>query len=89
MSKVEIFTYPMDDYPINPHDIPLEKSFPHLKPEERGAMREFLDGYCEIAWQVWERLEDECAVGKEKETNFMKIRKVVDIIKKEHRENGA
>jgi hypothetical protein len=77
----------MDDYPIDPHTIPLEEAFPHLKPEERGAMREFLDGYCEFAWQVWERLEGERAAGEV--PTFMKIRKVTDIIKKKYRENAA
>jgi len=39
----------MNDYPIGSHTISLERAFPRLKPEEREAMREFLDGYCEIA----------------------------------------
>lgn len=77
----------MDDEPVDPHTIPLEKAFPHLKPEEREAMREFLGGYCEVAWQVWERLENERAGGSE--PSIMKIRKVADIIKKDHKENAA
>ncbi len=49
----------MDDYPIGFQNTPLELLFPSLKPEERAEMRDLLDDYCEIAWQVWERLESE------------------------------
>ena len=51
----------MTHKPIDPHNIPLEELFPTLKPERRDEMRDFLDGYAEVAWQVWERMEHEWA----------------------------
>jgi hypothetical protein len=66
----------MNHRPGDPHTIPLKALFPYLQPEERQAMRDFLDGYCEVAWQVWERLEGEPGARN------IKIGKVVDIIKK-------
>ena len=52
-----MLTASMNEKVIDPHDIPLEELFPTLKPEQREEMKDFLDGYCEIALQVWERLE--------------------------------
>lgn len=45
--------------PRDPHEIPLEQLFPSLPAEQRIEMRDFLDDYCEIALQVFERLEHE------------------------------
>jgi hypothetical protein len=73
----------MNNQPIDPHDIPLEVLFPSLKPEERRAMRDLLDDYCEVAWQVWNRLEsDPLARNK-----ALKI--VADIVKREPKKNAA
>jgi hypothetical protein len=56
----------MNESPLDPHDIPLEKLFPKLKPEQREPMRDFLDGYLEVALQVWERIERD---AKKRDTN--------------------
>ena len=45
--------------PRDPHEIDLGKLFPSLQAAKRGEMRDFLDDYCEIALQVFERLERE------------------------------
>lgn len=45
--------------PRHPHEIDLSVLFPSLPEDRREEMREFLDGYCEIALQVFERLERE------------------------------
>lgn len=45
--------------PRNPHEIDLDLLFPSLSEDRREEMRDFLDGYCEIALQVFERLERE------------------------------
>lgn len=45
--------------PRDPHEIDLCLLFPSLPKERREEMRDFLDGYCEIALQVFERLERE------------------------------
>jgi hypothetical protein len=45
--------------PRDPHEIDLALLFPSLPEDRRGEMRDFLDGYCEIALQVFERLERE------------------------------
>jgi hypothetical protein len=45
--------------PRDPHDIELSLVFPTLPENRREEMRDFLDGYCEIALQVFERLERE------------------------------
>ena len=43
----------------NPHEIALGESFPSLPQEMREEMRSFLDDYCEIALQIYERIERE------------------------------
>jgi hypothetical protein len=43
--------------PRDPHEIDLGMLFPSLPEDRREEMRDFLDGYCEIALQVFERLE--------------------------------
>jgi hypothetical protein len=43
----------------DPHEIDLAALFPSLPADRREEMRDFLDGYCEIALQVFERLERE------------------------------
>jgi hypothetical protein len=43
--------------PRDPHEIDLGLLFPSLPEDRREEMRDFLDGYCEIALQVFERLE--------------------------------
>ena len=43
----------------NPHEIALSEFFPSLPQERREEMRSFLDDYCEIALQIFERLERE------------------------------
>lgn len=43
----------------NPHEIALNELFPSLPQERREEMRDFLDDYCEIALQIFERLERE------------------------------
>jgi hypothetical protein len=45
--------------PRDPHEIDLAVLFPSLPQDRRKEMRDFLDGYCEIALQVFERLERE------------------------------
>ena len=45
--------------PRDPHEIELAVLFPSLPEDRREEMRDFLDGYCEIALQVFERLERE------------------------------
>jgi len=45
--------------PRDPHEIDLSLVFPSLPEDRREEMRDFLDGYCEIALQVFERLERE------------------------------
>jgi hypothetical protein len=45
--------------PRDPHEIDLAVLFPSLPEHRRKEMRDFLDGYCEIALQVFERLERE------------------------------
>ncbi len=45
--------------PRDPHEIDLGLLFPSLPEDRREEMRDFLDGYCEIALQVFERLERE------------------------------
>jgi ribosome recycling factor len=45
--------------PRDPHEIDLAVLFPSLPEDRRKEMRDFLDGYCEIALQVLERLERE------------------------------
>jgi hypothetical protein len=45
--------------PRDPHEIDLAVLFPSLPDNRRKEMRDFLDGYCEIALQVFERLERE------------------------------
>jgi len=41
----------------DPHEIDLAVLFPTLPEDRREEMRDFLDEYCEIALQVFERLE--------------------------------
>jgi hypothetical protein len=43
----------------DPHEIDLTVLFPSLPEDRRQEMRDFLDGYSEIALQVFERLERE------------------------------
>jgi hypothetical protein len=45
--------------PRDPHEIDLAVLFPSLPEDRREEMRDFLDGYCEVALQVFERLERE------------------------------
>jgi len=45
--------------PRDPHEIELTLLFPSLPEGRREEMRDFLDEYCEIALQVFERLERE------------------------------
>jgi hypothetical protein len=45
--------------PRDPHEIDLNLLFPSLPQDQRNEMRDFLDDYCEIALQVFERLERE------------------------------
>lgn len=45
--------------PIDPHEIDLAELFPSLPADQRVEMRDFLDGYCEIALKVFERMERE------------------------------
>jgi hypothetical protein len=45
--------------PPDPHDIDLAVLFPSLPEDQREEMRDFLDGYCEVALLVFERLERE------------------------------
>ena len=45
--------------PRDPHEVDLALLFPSLPEHRREEMREFLDEYCEIALQVFERLERE------------------------------
>lgn len=45
--------------PRDLHVIDSEKVLPSLPESEREEMRAFLDDYCEIAFQVFERLERE------------------------------
>lgn len=45
--------------PRDPHEIDLAVLFPSLPEEQREEMRDFLDGYCEVALQVFRRLERE------------------------------
>ena len=45
--------------PRDPHEIDLSLLFPSLPEDRREEMRDFLDEYCEIALQVFERLERE------------------------------
>jgi hypothetical protein len=45
--------------PRDPHEVDLGFFFPSLPEERREEVRDFLDGYCEIALQVFERLERE------------------------------
>jgi hypothetical protein len=47
----------------DPHEIDLAELFPSLPPERRQEMRDFLDGYCEIAYEIFERLERERSTG--------------------------
>lgn len=42
---------------IDPHDFDLGLLFPSLPEDQRADMRSFLDGYCEVALEVFERLE--------------------------------
>lgn len=49
--------------PRDPHEIDLGLLFPSLPEHRREEMRDFLDGYCEIALQVFERLERERQAG--------------------------
>ena len=49
--------------PRDPHEIDLGLLFPSLPEDRREEMRDFLDGYCEIALQVFERLERERLSG--------------------------
>jgi hypothetical protein len=45
--------------PRDPHEIDLSVLFPSLPEDRREEMRDFLDGYCEIALEVFERIERE------------------------------
>ena len=56
--SVNQFT-PMDLPYISPDDVYIDDLFPSLTPEERAAKKEFLLGYFEIAYQIFERLERE------------------------------
>ena len=49
--------------PRDPHEIELSLLFPSLPENRREEIRDFLDGYCEIALQVFERLERERLSG--------------------------
>jgi len=69
----------MEYLPRDPHDIPLEELFPSLPADQRQEMRDFLDDYCAIAWQIWERLEAEHEADKELCTTRPDT--VIDIIK--------
>ena len=44
---------------LDPHEIDLAVLFPSLPAGRREDMRNLLDGYCEVAYQVFERLERE------------------------------
>jgi hypothetical protein len=43
----------------DPHEIDLAVLFPSLPSDRREEMRDLLDGYCEVAYRVFERLERE------------------------------
>lgn len=43
----------------NPHEIATSELFPSLPQARREEMRDFLDDYCEIALQIFERIERE------------------------------
>ena len=45
--------------PRDPHQIELGQLLPSLPEDRREEMRDFLDGYCEIALQIFERMERE------------------------------
>lgn len=45
--------------PRDPHNIDLEIPFASLPPESRQEMRDFLEDYCSIALEIFERLERE------------------------------
>ncbi len=49
--------------PRDPHEIDLAELFPTLSAEKREGLREFLDRYCEVAYRVFERLEQERKLG--------------------------
>ena len=42
---------------FDPHEIDLAVLFPSLPADRREEMRDFLDGYCEVAYRVFARLE--------------------------------
>ena len=44
---------------FDPHEIDLAILFPSLPASRREDMRDLLDGYCEVAYQVFARLERE------------------------------
>jgi hypothetical protein len=70
----------MDNNPQDPHDTPADQWFPSLPHEMRQEMMDFLDGYCEVAFQVWTRLEEECTT--QKATHSSTPRVMIDIVKK-------
>ena len=45
--------------PIEPADAEFRELFPALSEEQLTTKREFLDGYLEVAFQIFERLERE------------------------------
>ena len=49
--------------PIEPEETEFRDLFPALSEERRRAKREFLDGYLEVALQIFERLEKEQKTG--------------------------
>lgn len=41
----------------DPHEIDLAALFPSWPADRRAEVRDLLDGYCEVAYRVFERLE--------------------------------
>jgi len=46
-------------YPQDPHTKNLAELFPSLSDDQRKEMRDFLDEYCTIALQIFDRLNRE------------------------------
>ena len=44
---------------LDPHEIDLAVLFPSLPADRREETRDLLDGYCEVAYRVFARLERE------------------------------
>jgi len=46
-------------YPQDPHTKDLAELFPSISDDQRKEMRDFLDEYCAIALQIFDRLKRE------------------------------